>query len=93
MRISPAKKYFALLALVLCQWLMFAHVVHHAALEAEAICQLCLHAPLNAGAVAPDLPTLVVEKNLEAPASAATATPTENTPRYTPIRGPPALLA
>jgi hypothetical protein len=93
MRISSAKKYFALLALLLCQWLMFTHVVHHAALDYEEVCQLCLHAPLNAGATAPDLPTLVLAKNSEAPTSVHATAPAASTPRYTPIRGPPTLLA
>lgn len=93
MRISSAKKYFALLTLVLSQWLMFVHVVHHAALESHEICQICLHAPLNAGATAPNLPALVVTTGQEAPDSAATTALAASTPRYTPIRGPPTLLA
>lgn len=93
MRISPAKKYLVLLALVLSQWLMFAHVVHHAALESQETCQICLHAPLNAGATAPDLPTLAAFTQQEAPHSAPAISPLARVFRYTPIRGPPALLA
>lgn len=93
MRISSAKKYLVLLTLVLSQWLMFAHVVHHAALESEALCQICLHAPLHSSATAPDLPVLAVIAQQEIPRSIPAVSTAACAPRYTPIRGPPALHA
>ena len=83
------------LALVLSQWLTFAHAFQHPALNAaDQSCEICLYAQgLDSGAVLIASQIPVPPPAHEAPLAAALPfVPTRSTYRY-PIRGPPNLLA
>lgn len=94
MRISSTQKYVALLALLLCQLTIFAHVVQHAALELDQPCQICVHAPgLDAGVAAPAAQTALFAGALEALPDLRPAPFPLALPRYQPIRAPPSFVS
>lgn len=84
-----------LLALVLGQWLTFAHAQQHPAFgAAEKACVYCVHAPgLDAGAATP-APALAAERPArhETPLAPRPAAARTILFSAAPIRGPPAFL-
>lgn len=94
MRRPLIKNVALILALVISQWLVFAHAVSHPALALDPNCQVCVHASgLDSGALARTPPALPQAAAIEAPqpalVRAAVAAP-RNHPR---IRGPPKSLS
>lgn len=79
------------LALMLGQWLVFAHGLQHSALADDPACSLCVHAQqLGSGApsAAPGLPSLAFQQ--EAPAQAGTVSALSTPHQAYQARGPPA---
>lgn len=90
MRISRAKKVFALLALLLCQLTIFGHQMQHQALQLDESCQICLHAPgLDAAMVASKTAVVVSDHRHEAAAAPSPVVLARSLLRYQPIRAPP----
>lgn len=91
MRAHRIKKSLLVLALVMGQWLAFAHVLQHpASSPGEQLCQIGLHAQgLDAAAAAPVMPDLPAQILQPAPARSLPAVYTALRLHTYPIRGPP----
>ncbi|MFA5939074.1 MAG: hypothetical protein WC809_06935 [Sinimarinibacterium sp.] len=94
MRRPLIKNVALILALVISQWLVFAHAVSHPALALDPNCQVCVHAPgLDTGALASTPAALPQPAAVESP-QRAVACITAAAPRnHTRIRGPPKSLS
>jgi hypothetical protein len=78
------------LALLLGQWLAFAHELQHPALGSDVDCQLCVHAHnLASGAPAHAATPEFARHAQEAPPAAAPVVIVAAQRRLHPIRGPP----
>lgn len=82
------------LALLLGQWLTFAHDWQHPAAAADVNCQICLHAPnLSTGAPPAGGIALALTATTEAPQALAVSGIRPRAVARIRIRGPPANLA
>ncbi len=96
MRHPALQKSLLILALVLGQWLGFAHGFKHVdAAPAEAPCEMCLYAHGLDDALPPSAPATLARPGAvhEAPAAKAIACVVRLAAAAHPIRGPPVLLA
>lgn len=92
---KPLIKHLALiLALVISQWLVFAHAVSHPALALDANCQVCVHASgIDTGALAHTPATLPQAAGVEAPQPLLVGNAVAAARYPTRIRGPPKSLS
>jgi len=82
------------LALLLTQWLSFAHALEHPALSQDKACSVCiLGLNIDGGAPLPASPGLILGAAHEAPAELAVASLVSATPPATRARAPPLFLA
>ncbi len=82
------------LALLLGQWLSFAHQLQHPALSGDVDCEFCVHAQnLASGAAAAGSSAPQFAATQEAPGSLAIAAPASRPVALIRIRGPPLTLA
>ncbi len=93
MRLTPARKLFIALALLLGQWLLAAHTFEHPALAADQDCHICSVAQALGSAPPPAAPLLLVAGVHEAPQVLPQAAPALVSVAHYRIRGPPALTA
>lgn len=92
-RIRTRHSVLLALALLLGQWLAFAHELQHPALGGDVDCQLCVHAQNLASGAAPasgGLPAL--KASAEAPQAPDLAPPATRAAALIRIRGPPSTL-
>ncbi|MEQ1439490.1 hypothetical protein AAG565_09005 [Fontimonas sp. SYSU GA230001] len=94
MRRPLIKNIALILALVISQWLVFAHAVSHPALTLDANCQFCIHAPgLDSGALAGTPAALPQAAAVETPQPAVVRAAAIAPQQRIRIRGPPSILA
>ncbi|MDD3763250.1 MAG: hypothetical protein PHP86_08185 [Nevskiales bacterium] len=94
MRANPIRRSLLILALVLGQWLVFAHTLQHPSLASELHCQICLHAHgLDSGITSTPDHTVALTGTTEAPPPPVLVAPALRPVRHSPIRGPPSHLA
>ncbi|PPE75939.1 hypothetical protein C3942_03395 [Solimonas fluminis] len=94
MRVRTHHSLLLALALLLGQWLAFAHELQHPALGADVDCQLCVHAHnLASGAPAAAAAQAFAQYTQESPAAATPVAVVAAQRRLHPIRGPPEAQA
>ncbi|WP_428310859.1 hypothetical protein [Hydrocarboniphaga sp.] len=82
------------LALLLTQWLSFAHALEHPALSAEKACSICaLGINIDGGAPLPASPAVAHWQPSEAPRSSIDTRVVSAIPPETRARAPPQTLA
>lgn len=82
------------LALLLTQWLSFAHALEHPALSQDKACSVCvLGLNLDGGAPLPASPAVLHWAPGAAPAAIATVAAVRRPPPTTRARAPPLVLA
>lgn len=95
MRLRRSHSLLLVLALLLGQWLTFAHGLEHSALSSHVDCVACAHANHLGNGAKPASTALPDFGHLsqEAPQSVLPPLVAVATPRGQPIRGPPGLQA
>ncbi|WP_162932513.1 hypothetical protein [Solimonas sp. K1W22B-7] len=94
MRLRPRHSILLALALLLGQWLSFAHQLQHPALNGDVDCEFCVHAQnLASGAPAAGSAAPQFAATQEAPGVLAVAVAASRPAALIRIRGPPMTLA